>query len=67
MVNDPRRRNLVETNKTSDAMDITATSTGTIATDDNSNNGNSQSILFAGDDGMDEDEDLFDSSDALQD
>ena len=67
MVNDPRRRNLVETNKTSDAMDITATSTGTIATDDNSNNGNNQSILFAGDDGMDEDEDLFDSSDALQD
>ena len=54
MATDPRRRNLVKTES-----DVNETV--------NANENQSGSILFEGDDAMDEDEDLFDSSEPLQD
>jgi len=68
MVTDPRRRSrssIVDTN-VNDVMDTTVTTIAADVTNSSITN-NSQPILFAGDDAMDEDEDLFDSSEPLQD
>ena len=79
MVGDPRRRtrsSIVETSTNDEnAMDTTTAADTVASTDavtdavtaDTNNNNNSESILFAGDDAMDEDEDLFDSDEPLQD
>ncbi|OEU10200.1 hypothetical protein FRACYDRAFT_264007 [Fragilariopsis cylindrus CCMP1102] len=77
MVGDPRRRtrsSIVETSTNDENAMDTTTAADTVASTDavtadtnNSNNSNSESILFAGDDAMDEDEDLFDSDEPLQD
>lgn len=55
MASDPRRRHLVKTEP--DQMETAS----------NVNENQSESILFEGDDAMDEDEDLFDSSEPLED